>query len=62
MQIASRKEKQLIQNMDFGFIPRSQITQQPPKPEIMIDSKEIQGDASNESIDDEDNNEDISNE
>ncbi|MBX9837992.1 MAG: transglycosylase domain-containing protein [Silvanigrellaceae bacterium] len=62
MQIASRKEKQLIQNMDFGFVPRSQITQQVPKPEIIIEPKEIQGDASNESIDDQDNNDDINNE
>lgn len=59
MQIATRKEKQLIHNMDFAFIPKPQITRQTPVPEKQIESKEILGDDSNESIEDQENTDEL---
>ena len=62
MHLATKKEKQLIQNMDFGFAQKNQVTKQIPKKETIVAPVEIQGEASNESIEDSDNDEEANNE
>lgn len=62
MQIATRKEVLLVQNMDLGFMQRKLILKQDSAKQKVIEPKEIPGVISNESLEDEENDENINDE